>query len=153
MQQRTWRMDRSFASRTTGLVAASLVLAVTGCRPAAPGGGGAPAPAPNAAEPDAPKGAAVIDPILREARAQADAILSGLLSGKFDNDPDLSPVARKVKGYQSYSIKSQKVVREGAADFRGVLTGLASQGRFDMGLVKQASGKWAVGTFSGPNLE
>ena len=39
------------------------------------------------------------------------------------------PVARKVKGYQAYSIKSQKVVREGAADFRGVLTGPAVTAR------------------------
>jgi len=45
--------------------------------------------------------------VLWEARGQADAILGGRLAGTFDNDPDLSPVARKVKRYQSYSIKSQ----------------------------------------------
>jgi hypothetical protein len=87
------------------------------------------------------------------AREQADATLGGLLAGKFDNDADLSPVARKLKGYQSASVKSQKIVRDGAAEFGGVLTGPASRARFDMTLVKQASGKWAVGTFSGPNLE
>jgi hypothetical protein len=95
----------------------------------------------------------VADPALREAREQADAILAGLLGGKLDNDPDLSPVARKLKGYQSCAIKAQQLVRDGAADFRGVLTGPAARARFDMTLVKQSSGKWAIGTFSGPNPE
>ncbi len=81
------------------------------------------------------------DPVLREAREQADATLGGLLAGKYDNDPNLAPVARKVKGYQSCSIKSQQIVREGAADFRGTLTGPAGRARFDMTLVKQASGR------------
>jgi hypothetical protein len=93
------------------------------------------------------------DSALREARDQADAVLGGLLAGKFDDDPDLWPVARKLKGYQSCAIKSQQLVREGAADFRGVLTGPAVRARFDMSLMKQANGKWAIGTFSGPNPE
>jgi hypothetical protein len=95
----------------------------------------------------------VADPALREARDQAEAILGDLLVGKFDNDPDLWPVARKVKGYQSCAIKSQQLVREGAVDFRGVLTGPTDRARFDMSLMKQANGEWAVGTFSGPYPE
>jgi hypothetical protein len=103
--------------------------------------------------PGAPKGEAITDPVLRQAREQADSILGGLLAGKFDQDPDLWPVARKVKGFQSWAIKSQRVAREGAAEFRGVLTRPGDAARFDVTLVKQVSGKWAVGTFSGPNRE
>jgi hypothetical protein len=62
-------------------------------------------------------------------------------------------VARKVKGYQSCSIKSQKIVRKGAADFSGVLIGPPGRARFDMTLVKQDSGKWLIGAFSGPKPE
>jgi hypothetical protein len=108
---------------------------------------------PAADGPDAPKGEAIADPVLREAREQADHILDGLFAGKFDQDQDLWPVARKLKGYRSGSVRSQAVVREGAAEFRGVLTGPAGRARFTMTLVKQANGTWAVGTFSGPNPE
>ena len=103
--------------------------------------------------PDAPKGEAIADPVLRQAREQADSILDGLLAGKFDQDPDLAPVARKLKRFQSWAIKSQKVVREGAAEFQGVLTRPEGAARFNVTLVKQASGKWMVGAFSGPNPE
>jgi hypothetical protein len=108
-------------------------------------------PGPQAQEPDAPKGEAIADPVLREGREQADAILNGLLAGRFDQDQDLSPVARKLNGYQFWSIKSQKIVREGAAQFQGVLSSPTGRARFDMLLVKQVSGRWAVGSFSGPN--
>jgi hypothetical protein len=47
---------------------------------------------------DAPKGKDIADPVLRESREQADVILDGLLTGKFDEDANLSPVARKLKG-------------------------------------------------------
>jgi hypothetical protein len=131
----------------------SLALTVAGCRPAAPGGGGAPAPAPQAEEPDSPKGEAIADPALREARDQADAVLAGLLAGKFDQDPDLWPAARKLKGYQSAAVKSQKLTGENAAEFEGALSGSAGRARFGLLLVKQQSGKWAVATFSGPYPE
>ena len=115
-----------------------------------------PIPAPlahRAEEPDAPKGETVADPVLRESRDQADAILADLISGKLENDADLSPVSRKVKGYQSCSIKSQKIVRDGTVNFRGVLTGPKSHSRFDMTMVKQVSGRWAIGAFSITNSE
>ena len=119
--------------------------------PVAGGGGAAPAPAAPAVAVDAPKGKDIADPVLRESREQADAILDGLLAGKFDQDSNLSPVARKLKGYQSWSVTSQKMTRPDAAEFGGTLAGPAGQAAFDMLLVKQQSGKWAVATFSGPN--
>lgn len=128
-----------------------LAVACAGCQPAAPKGGGT--PAPKVAAPDAPKGEAIADPDLREAREQVDAVLADLLAGKLDQDENLAPVARKLKGYQSWSIKSQRLVREGAADFRGLLTAPGGQASFDIHFVKQAGGEWAIGTFGGPNAE
>ena len=93
------------------------------------------------------------DAALREARKQADAILTDLLAGKLDNAPDLWPVARKLKGYDVYSIESQKIDSDRAAHFGGMLSRSAGRARFEMVLVKQQSGNWAVATFSGPNLE
>ena len=154
MQQRSGgRIGSSLVEWAAGVVVVSFALSIGGCRPVAPGGGGGPALASPAEEPDAQKGEVVADPVLREARDQADAILGGLLAGKFDNDPDLAPVARKVKGYQSSAIKTQQLIRDGAVDFRGVLAGQSGRARFNMTLVKQANGKWAVGEFSGPNPE
>jgi hypothetical protein len=102
-------------------------------------------------EVEAPKGKAIADPVLRESREQANAILDGLLAGKFDQDPDLSPVARKLKGFGSSLITSQKLVRNDAAEFGATFTSPAGRAGFDMMLVKQVSGKWAVAKFSGPN--
>jgi hypothetical protein len=93
------------------------------------------------------------DPVLREAREQADAILTDLLAGELDSDPDLWPVARKLMGYDLYSVKSQKLDSDGAAQFGGMLTSSTGRASFEMMLVKQQSDKWAVATFSGPNLE
>src|SRR3954453_6740040 len=104
--------------RGTVCAALLLALACTGCQPAAPKGGGA--PAPMAEEPEAPKAEAIADPVLREAREQVDAVLTDLLAGKLDQDENLAPVARKLKGYQSWSIKSQQLVRDGVVDFRGI---------------------------------
>jgi hypothetical protein len=101
--------------------------------------------------PDAPKGEAIPDPRLRQAREQLDRILEGLLAGRFDQDQDLWPVARKLKGYQSWAIKSQRMVREGTAEFQGILSGSGTAARFTVTLVQHASGQWAVGAFSGPD--
>jgi hypothetical protein len=68
---------------------------------------------PRAEEPDAPRGETVADPILREARERADAILGDLLAGRFDDDPDLWPVARKVKGYRSCAISRRSALGRG----------------------------------------
>jgi hypothetical protein len=108
---------------------------------------------PSSDEAAAPKGNAIPDPVLREARDQAEIVLLGLLSGEFDEDENLSLVAEKVKGYTSWSIKSQNIVRKGTAEFKGALSSPAGKAGFSMTLVKQPSGTWAIGTFSGPDVQ
>jgi hypothetical protein len=98
----------------------------------------------------APKGNAIADPALREARDQADEVLHGLLVGMFDQDENLAVVAEKVKGYTSWSIRSQKIVKGGMAEFQGMLSSPAAKATFTMLLVKQTGGQWAVAMFSGP---
>jgi hypothetical protein len=104
-------------------------------------------------EAEAPKGEAIADPVLREARGQADTILRGLLAGKRVDDSMMARLADKLKGFQDASIRSQKIVRENAAEFQGVLAGPRARARFTMTLVKQMDGAWAVASFSGPNPE
>jgi hypothetical protein len=149
----TCRRDLSIFALSVWLMAAPIALGCVGCRPAGPGGGGPSAVASPEESPEAPKGEAIADPVLREGREQAEAILEGLLAGKFNQDPYLALLENKLKGYTSSSIKLQKMVREGAADFDGTLSGAAGQAVFQMTLVKQANGKWEVGGFSGPNRE
>jgi hypothetical protein len=91
--------------------------------------------------------------VLREARENFDALLDGLFAGRFDDRPDLRPVARKLKGYQAWTIQSQRIAPEGAAEFKGVLTGAGTRARFATTLVRQTSGYWTVGTFTGPDPE
>jgi hypothetical protein len=126
------------------------LFALAACNPAGNAPGKLPAPPE---DPDAPKGEAIADPVLREARDQADEILAGLIAGKFDLDQELGLLPKKVKGYQSFSIKSQSLLREGAAEFTGVFRSPTARAVFRMDLVKQKSGKWAIGAFSGPNPE
>jgi hypothetical protein len=104
-------------------------------------------------DPSAPRGNAIADPVLREARDEAEAVLLGLVSGKFDDDENLSLVAEKVKGYTSWSVTSQKIVKNGSAEFKGTLSSPSGRARFSMMLVKQAGGRWAVGIFSGPDVQ
>ena len=151
MRRRSWLARYSAGKLSSALAVLSLALAVAGCRPATPAGGGVPVPSPLAVKADAPQGEAIADPILREAREQADTILADLLAGKFDQDKDQWPLAKKVKGYQFCSIKSQRMVREGTAEFEGVLSGPAARASFEMKLVKQSNGRWEIGAFSGPS--
>ncbi len=122
------------------------------CRPATPASSGAPSSAPVAEEPDAPKGEAIADPVLREARARADVIVTGLLAGKLEQGQQVWPLEKKLKGFQSSSIKTQRLVREGTAQFKGVPSGSTARTSFSLKLVKQASGRWEIGwfSFSGP---
>ena len=125
-----------------------LLVVAVGCN-----GSGPTAPSPVASESDAtsaPKGNAIPDPVLRQARDEADAVLLGLLSGKFDQDENLALVAEKMKGYTSWSVKSQTLARQGAAEFKGTVDRPQGSANFTMMLVKQAGGQWAVATFSGP---
>ncbi len=47
--------------------------------------------------------------MLREAREQLDVILAGLLAGKFDEDQDMAPVARKVTQVTDTGLAELKV--------------------------------------------
>jgi hypothetical protein len=136
-------------NRTRFLAAMCLVL--TGCGQAGPGGK-VEVPVPRAEEPDAPVGEAIADPKLREARKENDAILSDLLAGKGEGSGQARLIER-TKGYQAFSVKSQKMVRDGTAEFEGLLKGPNGRARFHVILVKQAGGGWAIGGFSGPNPE
>jgi hypothetical protein len=132
-----------------GLLSFTVLVICIGCNGSGPTTSGA-SVGPADDEPAAPKGDAIPDPVLREARDEADAFLLDLLSGKFDQDENLSPVAEKVKGYTSWSIKSQTMARQGAAEFKGIVKSPEGSANFTMTLVKQTGGQWAVGTFSGP---
>lgn len=105
---------------------------------------------PASSESSVPKGNAIADPLLRQARDQADALLLGLLEGKFDEDENLALVAEKLKGYTSWSITSQTTTGQRTAEFKGTVNNAASKASFRMTLVKQSSGQWAIGKFSGP---
>ena len=139
-------------NRTRHLAAAVFAaMCLVGCGPAGPGGKGA-VPAPKLEEPDAPVGLAIADATLREARQQNDAILTDLFAGKAE-DSGLARIAEKTKRFRTFSVKSQKMIRDGAAEFAGVLSGPDARAGFRLTLVKQTDGKWAIATFSGPNAE
>src|SRR5262249_16826748 len=101
-------------------------------------------------ESSAPKGKAIGDPVLRQARDEADALLLGLLQGRFDQDDDLALVAEKLKGYTSWSIRSQATTGPRTAEFKGTVSNAAGKATFSMTLLKHSSGKWTVSRFSGP---
>jgi hypothetical protein len=126
-----------------------MCLVLAGCGPQAPVGA---VKAPPANEPDAPVGAAIADPQLREARKENDAILTDLFAGKAE-DSGPQRIAAKLKAYRTFSVKSQKLVRDGTAEFGGVLEGPKDRAGFKLTLVRQTDGKWAIATFSGPNAE
>ena len=139
--------------RKLGVVTLVLMAsACFGCQPAQPATSAKRA-ASHPESQDAPKGKAIADLALREGREQADTILDSLLAGKFDADQALWPVGRKLKGYTSYSIKSQKIAGKDTAQFQGMVISPSGRARFDMTLVKQVDGKWAIAVFSGPDPE
>src|SRR5262245_42404593 len=76
---------------------------------------------PASDESSVPKGKAIADPLLRQARDAADALLLGLLQGQFDQDESLSMVAEKLIGYTSWSITSQTTSGQRTAEFKGML--------------------------------
>jgi hypothetical protein len=93
------------------------------------------------------------NPLVKEAKPDTEGILNDLLAGKDDNDPDLGPVARKVKGYQSWSIERQSLDPDDpkAVNFTGTLKGPKGEATFTASMKKQQNGKWMIGHFSGPN--
>jgi hypothetical protein len=129
------------------LGAAPLVIVVVGC-------GQSPVPTttvtPASAESSLPKGKAIADPLLREARDAGDALLLHLLQGQFDQDESLAMVAEKLKGYSSWSITSQTITGTRTAAFKGTVSNAAGKAAFNMTLVKHSSGQWAISKFFGP---
>ena len=93
------------------------------------------------------------DPLVKEARADTEVVLNDLLAGKYDEDPDFAPVARKVKGFQSWSIETQNLDPDSprAVNFGGTLKGPKGEATFLASMRKQQNGKWMIGYFSGPN--
>ena len=130
----------------TASLAGLLPLLAAGCMPAAP-----PAPAP-APAPNAPVKDDRDDPLVKEALPDTEAVLTDLLAGKYDDDPDLAPVARKVKGYRSWTIDRQErdPDHRTAVNFTGTLTGPTGQATFTASMVKQRNGKWMIGYFMPP---
>ena len=93
------------------------------------------------------------EPMVKEARSDTEVVLNDLLTGKLDNDPSLAPVARKLKGFQSWSIETQNIDRENpkTVKFRGTLKGPQGEATFVASMVKQQNGKWMIGYFQGPD--
>jgi hypothetical protein len=91
--------------------------------------------------------------MVKEARADTEAVLNDLLAGKYDNDPNFAPVAQKVKGFQSWSLERQQIDPDNpkAVNFSGTLKGSSGEATFTASMVKQQNGKWMIGYFSGPN--
>jgi hypothetical protein len=122
-----------------------IIVTLLGCAP--------PTPPKAAAPPAAPKKNDADNPLVKEARPDTEAVLSDLLAGKYDDDPSFAPVARKVNGFQSWSIETQEVDpgNPKMVNFGGTLDGPNGEATFTVGMVKQQNGKWMIGTFSGPN--
>ena len=134
-----------------------VILASLGCErsappaaPAVPKGPAAPAGAPLV---EAPKGEAIDDAVLREARAATDDILRKLLDGKTEDDSASEQIAKKIEGYKAAVVTAQKMSREDAAEFEGKFVGPGGRASFKTTVVKQKNGKWAIGHFSGPNAD
>lgn len=139
------------------LVGCSIILAASGCDrgtpPAVSAPKGPPAPAAGAPLVEAPKGEAIDDPVLREARTATDDILHKLLEGKTEGDSASEQIAKKIGGYKAAVVTAQKMTREDAAQFEGKLVGPGGRASFQATVVKQKKGNWAIGHFSGPNAD
>src|SRR5262249_14127225 len=102
---------------------AVLVIVAVGCGESSPPHTTSVTPASEQAS--LPKGTAIANPVLRQARDEADALLLGLLQGQFDEDENLSLVAEKLRGYTSWSITAQTATGQRTAQFKGTLSNLA----------------------------
>ena len=93
--------------------------------------------------------------MVKEARADTEAVLNDLLAGKLDNDSDFAPVAPKLKGFQSWSIERATIDRDNpkSVKFTGTLKGPQGEATFVASMVKQQNGKWMIGYFQGPDAK
>jgi len=129
-----------------------LVAAITsGCgKPVAV----APTLAPPAAPTGAPRQDADETPLVKEVRAETGTILDDLLAGKYDDDPSYAPIARKLKGFRSWSIQTAALDKDSPPTVKveGTLVGANRDATFSALIVKQeATGRWMIGSFNGPN--
>ena len=92
-------------------------------------------------------------PVVKEALAETELILMKLVTGKAGDDSALTQIATKVDGFDQWLISKQELQpgEPKTVAFTGVLTGPRGEGNFKMTMTKQKNGKWAVGTFQGPN--
>jgi hypothetical protein len=133
-------------ANSTCMVALAVGLVGVGCTTSHPTPAG-----PNTAAVEVPDDRN--DPIVKEARSDTEAVLNDLLAGKYDNDPNFAPVARKLKGFRSWSIERQNIDPDNrkAVNFRGTLKGPQGEATFVASMVKQQNGKWMIGYFQGPD--
>jgi hypothetical protein len=113
----------------------------------------APTLAPPAAPTSAPRQDADETPLVKEVRAETGTILDDLLIGKYDDDPSYAPIARKLKGWTSWTIQTaaQEEGSPPTVKVAGTLAGPNREATFSALIVKQETGRWMIGTFSGPN--
>jgi hypothetical protein len=147
-----WRKEKLMEFRIISTAGFCLVLAIgAGCnKPVAV----APKPATRAVPASAPKKDADENPTAKEVRAETGRILDDLLAGKYDDDPSYAPIARKLKGFTSCSIQTAALERDSPQTVKveGTLAGANREATFSALIVKQeATGRWMIGTFSGPN--
>ena len=87
------------------------------------------------------------------AAAATTETMARLLSGKLDDDPDLAPIARKLKPYTTWAVTSAQWETGDPPSwtFGGWVEGPPGASSFSVRMVKQKNGAWAVGYLSGPN--
>jgi hypothetical protein len=88
----------------------------------------------------------------KEARADTEKALNGLLAGSYDDDAELAPVAKRLKGFTKWTIDSREVDPEspGTLLIGGRLSGPAGEARFSASMHRMVDGHWELGTFNGP---
>jgi hypothetical protein len=93
------------------------------------------------------------DPIVKEARSDTETILKNVLLGKTGDDTALAQIAGKLKGFESWTIERQELDKgePKTVNFTGRLSGPGREASFRVSVTKQMNGKWAIGTFRGPD--
>ena len=131
------------------IMTALLIIGEVGCTnsPFTP-----PVPVNSVSPPKPVKRSDADDPMVKEARADTEAVLDDLLAGEAHGDTGLARLSQKLRGFKSWSIKGQEVESNPpkSVKFDGTLTGPMGDASFVVLMVKQQNGKWMIGTFTGP---
>lgn len=79
------------------------------------------------------------NPMVREAMSDTEKVLNDLLAGKYDEDPNWAILAKKLKGFQSWSITTRNIDPDHpqAVNFGGTLKGQQVEATFTASMVKQ----------------